>query len=121
MELRSIFRNFFFEGRLIFTGPMAPGEQLGSQKRWLRDLFTNHPVCAAKEATRHFINGAATPPVKGGEWARLGTSPIPLLSKEGWPHSGRVVSLIKAAKPPYYFPGARTSDRSDSGSLACWR
>src|SRR2546422_3264934 len=27
----------------------------------------DHPVCAASEASRLFINGAATPPVPGGE------------------------------------------------------
>ena len=30
----------------------------------------NHPVCAAKEQD-HFIDGAATPPWKGGEWLSL--------------------------------------------------
>jgi len=29
---------------------------------------TNHPVCGAKEATQHFIDAAATPPVSGGEF-----------------------------------------------------
>jgi hypothetical protein len=29
--------------------------------------LSNHPVCAAKDRD-HFINGAATPPWKGGEW-----------------------------------------------------
>ena len=38
---------------------------------------TNHPVCAAKERG-HFINGAATPPLKGGEWIRLATNPFPV-------------------------------------------
>jgi hypothetical protein len=28
----------------------------------------NRPVCAAKDATRHFLTGAATPPCKGGEY-----------------------------------------------------
>src|SRR5215468_9258806 len=34
--------------------------------------ITNHPVCAAKEWGL-FINGAATSPLKGGEWGRLET------------------------------------------------
>ena len=38
--------------------------------------ITNHPVCVAKEGDL-FINGAATPPWKGGEWTRLATDPIP--------------------------------------------
>jgi hypothetical protein len=28
---------------------------------------TNRPVCAASEASQHFLDGAATPPWKGGE------------------------------------------------------
>src|SRR5215475_3212116 len=36
---------------------------------------TNHPVCAAKERGL-FIRGAATPPLKGGEWSR--NQPFPL-------------------------------------------
>jgi len=32
--------------------------------------FTNHPVCAAEERDL-LIDGAATPPLKGGEWTRL--------------------------------------------------
>ena len=31
--------------------------------------LANHPVCIANEATRHFIDAAATPPVSGGEFA----------------------------------------------------
>jgi cyclase len=31
---------------------------------------SDHPVCAASEASRHFFNGAATPPNKGGEYTR---------------------------------------------------
>src|SRR5439155_1499093 len=29
---------------------------------------SDHPVCAALVASRHFLNGAATPPLRGGEW-----------------------------------------------------
>ena len=28
---------------------------------------SDHPVCAALVASQHFINGAATPPLQGGE------------------------------------------------------
>jgi hypothetical protein len=28
----------------------------------------DHPVCAAEVATHLFIDGAATPPMSGGEW-----------------------------------------------------
>jgi len=28
----------------------------------------NRPVCAAKEASRHLLDGAATPPCEGGEY-----------------------------------------------------
>src|SRR5215475_1927550 len=38
--------------------------------------ITNHPVCAAKERGL-FIRGAATPPLKGGEWIRLATNHSP--------------------------------------------
>ena len=37
---------------------------------------TNHPVCAAMERGL-FIRGAATPPLKGGEWNRLATNHSP--------------------------------------------
>src|SRR5438128_10859979 len=40
-----------------------------SAKTWARR--SDHPVCAASVASRLFINGAATPPVPGGEYARL--------------------------------------------------
>src|SRR5262245_52852434 len=33
-------------------------------------LVSDHPVCAASEATRLFLTSAATPPYKGGEYAR---------------------------------------------------
>src|SRR6267142_7223810 len=32
---------------------------------------SDHPVCAASVAARLFLNGAATPPVPGGEYPRL--------------------------------------------------
>src|SRR5215467_11825191 len=41
--------------------------------------FTNHPVCAVKERDL-FVSGAATSPLKGGEWTRLATKPFPLRS-----------------------------------------
>src|SRR5947209_14082605 len=37
---------------------------------------SDHPVCAASVASHHFINGAATPPLQGGESA-------PVLSYSG--------------------------------------
>jgi hypothetical protein len=76
MELRSVFRNFFFEGAIDLHSTHGGWSAVGEPKRWLRDLITNHPVCAAKEWGL-FINGAATPPLKGGEWGRLGTNLIP--------------------------------------------
>ena len=36
-------------------------------------FFHSHPVCAASEASRHFLNGAATPPHEEGTFARLAT------------------------------------------------
>ena len=32
-------------------------------------LVSDHPVCAAKVASRHFLNGAATPPNEEGNVA----------------------------------------------------
>src|SRR5215467_6233634 len=29
---------------------------------------SDHPACAAAEASRHFLNGAATPPLRGAEY-----------------------------------------------------
>src|SRR5213594_3780956 len=29
---------------------------------------SDHPVCASKVASQHFLNGAATPPQRGGEY-----------------------------------------------------
>src|SRR5215813_5922905 len=43
---------------LVFQEPRSAPFLLGVK---------NHPVCAAKERDQ-FINGAATPPWKGGEW-----------------------------------------------------
>jgi hypothetical protein len=40
--------------------------------------FTNHPVCAAKERDL-LIDGAATSPLKAGEWGRLANNHAGLL------------------------------------------
>src|SRR5882672_12639 len=43
-------------------GVVSPGQ------RYNVDIYHNdHPVCAASEASRLFLTGAATPPVPGGE------------------------------------------------------
>src|SRR5437867_1236804 len=42
---------------------------VSSAKTWARR--SDHPVCAASVASRLFISCAATPPVPGGEYARL--------------------------------------------------
>jgi hypothetical protein len=49
--------------------------------------LANHPVCAAKERDL-IINGAATPPLKGGEWDRLATSHYPPPRRKLWDSSG---------------------------------
>src|SRR5262245_5235656 len=46
----------------------------------------------AGHITNHPGRCAATPPWEGGEWGRVGTNPIRLLSKEGWRDSAGVVS-----------------------------
>src|SRR5215471_950689 len=66
------------EGRIIFTFMMKEHIVEDFILQSVLFEFTNHPVCAAKEWGL-FISGAATPPLKGGEWARLETNPIPLL------------------------------------------
>ena len=34
-----------------------------------RNVFRNdHPVCALEVASQHFLDGAATPPLRGGEY-----------------------------------------------------
>jgi hypothetical protein len=38
-------------------------------------IVSDHPVCAASEASRHFIDGAATPPLEEGIAALLNTLP----------------------------------------------
>src|SRR5438874_9364952 len=39
-----------------------------SKERFADMNLINRPVCAAKEASRHLLNGAATPPCEGGEY-----------------------------------------------------
>src|SRR5215475_6462407 len=56
--------------------------------------ITNHPVCAAKERDL-LINGAATPPFKGGEWTRLATTPLP--SSESPLKRGMLLSFCPAS------------------------
>ena len=46
--------------------------------------FTNHPACAAKERAL-FIHGAGSPPLKGGEWSRLGSKPVLVLRPASQP------------------------------------
>src|SRR5215468_12099051 len=67
--------------------------------------ITNHPVCAAKERGL-FIHGAATPPLKGGEWIRLATNHSPsapdrnliFIHRQAWsPSSIRVGSQKRPA------------------------
>src|SRR5215813_7246623 len=35
----------------------------------------DHPVCAASVASHHFLSGAATPPLRGGEYSSQTTPP----------------------------------------------
>jgi hypothetical protein len=42
----------------------------------------HHPVCAASDASRHLIHGAATPPQRGGERRPLQTTPATLCRQE---------------------------------------
>jgi hypothetical protein len=40
-----------------------------SQERILKSFVnSDHPVCAAVVASHLFLDGAATPPISGGEW-----------------------------------------------------
>src|SRR5712664_2154297 len=47
-------------------GVVSPGERFD-----VNIYHNDHPVCAASEASRLFLTGAATPPVPGGEHSVL--------------------------------------------------
>src|ERR1700758_4763251 len=49
------------------------GGQIGEILRPEEFHRTDHPVCGASEASRLFINAAATPPFQGGECVRTET------------------------------------------------
>src|SRR5438128_11688994 len=48
------------------------GGQFGTPSKASR---TDHPVCAAFVASRHYLDGAATPPLRGGECGALKLRP----------------------------------------------
>ena|SRR5437868_997964 len=50
-----------------------PQEKIGEIFRPEEFRRTDHPVCGASEASRLFINAAATPPLQGGECVRTET------------------------------------------------
>src|SRR5689334_3052122 len=50
-----------------------PQEKIGEIFRPEEFRRTDHPVCGASEASRLFINAAATPPFQGGECVRTET------------------------------------------------
>src|SRR5438094_5704149 len=50
-----------------------PQEKIGEIFRPEELRRTDHPVCGASEASRLFINAAATPPFQGGECVRTET------------------------------------------------
>ena len=54
-----------------------PQEKIGEILRSEEFRRTDHPVCGASEASRLFINAAATPPFQGGECQKS-----PLLTKQ---------------------------------------
>src|SRR6266850_1632076 len=67
-------------------GVVSPGERFD-----VNIYHNDHPVCAASEASRLFLTGAATPPVPGGEHpvlaihSHLHRAPLQLLrSGIGW-------------------------------------
>ena len=47
-----------------------PSGQIGEIFRPEEFRRTDHPVCGASEASRLFVNAAATPPFQGGECVR---------------------------------------------------
>src|SRR5215470_20204741 len=55
-----------------------------------------------RDLTNHPGRCAATPPLKGGEWGRLGTNPFPSFQRRGGRAAAGVVS--KVAKPPLMLP-----------------
>src|SRR6266516_2905196 len=74
--------------RLIEAGAPGAKREPGRAKPQLMvssaETFrrSDHPVCAASEASRHFLDGAATPPLRGGECPPLYVSVIPKTSTD---------------------------------------
>src|SRR5207249_4085301 len=82
------------------------GGQIGEIFRPEEFRRTDHPVCGASEASRLFINAAATPPFQGGECVRTETvcqfihtfSALGSKSRFEQPRSGdRIDFMCKAA------------------------
>src|SRR5919109_1130087 len=73
------------------------GGQTGETLQALRFRRTDHPVCSALEASRLFINAAATPPFQGGENAQAArdNSLRPLLFHWAPPSKGRTKRLAR--------------------------
>src|SRR5947208_15442737 len=87
-----------------------PQEKIGEIFRPEEFRRTDHPVCGASEASRLFINAAATPPFQGGECVRTETvcqfihtfSALGSKSRFEQPRSGdRIDFMCKAAFDKY--------------------
>src|SRR3989441_4357804 len=52
------------------------GRSLNRSSAKLSACRSDYPVCAASVASRHFLNGAATPPLRGGEFVRTVSNAI---------------------------------------------
>src|SRR5438552_7867789 len=85
-----------------------PQEKIGEIFRPEEFRRTDHPVCGASEASRLFINAAATPPLQGGECVRTETvcQFIHTFSALGGRSYGSVKAVIESSvsgesrKPP---------------------
>jgi hypothetical protein len=59
------------------TGRLSKSRSHRTKERFADIKSINRPVCAANEASQHFLGGAATPPWKGGEYIRERNSEMP--------------------------------------------
>src|SRR5438105_3377085 len=103
-----------------------PQEKIGEIFRPEEFRRTDHPVCGASEASRLFINAAATPPFQGGECVRTETvcQLIHFLCKA--PHSARIAfdeshQMVRACCQCIRTDRTRSASASTELLPDCWR
>src|SRR5207244_814276 len=80
-----------------------PQEKIGEIFRPEEFRRTDHPVCGASEASRLFINAAATPPLQGGECVRTETVCQYVDTTATWSASSRWNDRTRAEARDYIF------------------